>query len=154
MNTKNIKQKLFSKKVFGVPAFLVALAVMSVGGIAVMAFYGTSTATFTVAQSITVNPTTYSFTGIIQGDTKTYNMSITNAANNPITVVYTPMAGFPDGTTATPVMTTNGIAVVYIGATTIPALSTEQITVETTFAQDIDLGNYNVTTTVAPYIAP
>ena len=84
MNTKNIKQKLFSKKIMGVPAFTLAMvAMVGLGSAALLTQYGSITATISVAQSVLL-----SGNGVLEDGTVTYDAD-TTAGNTYTSDIYT-----------------------------------------------------------------
>jgi len=110
MQTK-LKQKLFSKKVFGVPAFLIALAVMSVGvSAAVLSYYGTVQQTFTIAQSVLLSGDTTFAGSATGGDTQISEINtLINNANNPVVVKFSTDVRNPSDITDGVVTTYQGV---------------------------------------------
>jgi len=158
MNTKNIKQKLFSKKIFGVPAFLIALAIMSVGGMAIIASYGTSVATVTVVQGVVITPVSADVDAK-PGGIYSYIFTITNSANQPITVG---LSAVVNDTTANldyksiPTVpaaddASNNLTYSYnTSQTVVLDIGVNYINASIGFASNVNLTAYNITTNVVP----
>lgn len=148
MNTqkKTLKQKLFSKKVMGVPAFLIVLAVMSVGGMAVIASYGTSVATITVTQGISFDNATIALNAVVPG-TQEYIITITNAGNMPATANLNGVVSETNDGIATSEPVTIGYSPIN---PTVPANGNVQVTATVTFGQTANPITYYATTTITP----
>lgn len=120
---------------------------MSVGGMAVIASYGTSVATVTVTQGLTFSPAEQAASSVPSTNTELTNITISNAGNmnakvNLIGVIY----NSTNNVTTEDITVTYGIA----NPVTVPAMGSIQVTENVIFGQTVSAGVYNITTTVTP----